>query len=290
MNSDQLLNNFPKFSPWPLRLLGLEPWESKRKIDSEILREYEDEKWGPLWERVCASDSSISFDQLEEWVYGEPSESPCLIGGTLRLLSADESRIKQLEIVQETLSELLPASALVELGAGYGHIIMNLARNLRTSGIPLLAGEYTSSGVELLRYFAEQEKIDMIVGSCDFGKTPITDLNIPEDALCFTSYSACYIPEYSLRFVENMLSWSPKAVVHFEPIFEHCDTSTMLGAMQQRYIEVNDYNRNLLTVLKDAEKNGLIEILFERPHLFGSNPLLPISIVAWQPLTPGNSK
>lgn len=290
MNSDQLLNDFPKFSPWPFRLLGLEPWEPKKKIDSEIVREYEDEKWGPLWQRVCATNSSVSFDQLEEWASSGESESPCLIDGTLRLMSANESLRKQLEIVQEALLELLPASALVELGAGYGHIILNLVRTLQTSGIPLLAGEYTSSGVELIRYLAEQEKIDMNVGCCDFGKTPITNLKIPENALCFTSFSACYIPEYSLQFVDNMLSWSPKAVVHFEPIFEHCDTSTMLGAMQHRYIEVNDYNRNLLTVLRAAEKNGLIEILFERPHVFGSNPLLPISIVAWKPRSFGDSK
>lgn len=290
MNLDQLLNDFPKYSPWPSRLLGIESWEPKRKIGSEILREYEDEKWGPLWERVCASNSSVSFDQLEEWVYSEQPESLSLIDGTLRLLSADENRRQQLEIVKETLLKLLPASALVELGAGYGHIILNLARTLRTSGIPLLAGEYASSGVELIRYLAEQESINVNAGRCDFGKTPITDLKIPENALCFTSYSACYIPEYSRQFVENMLSWSPKAVVHFEPIFEHCDTSTMLGAMQHRYIEVNDYNRNLLTVLRDAEINGLIEILCERPHVFGSNPLLPISIVAWKPRFFGDSR
>jgi hypothetical protein len=34
------LDDLPKFSKWPARLLGLEPWESKEKTEVEIEREF----------------------------------------------------------------------------------------------------------------------------------------------------------------------------------------------------------------------------------------------------------
>jgi hypothetical protein len=54
--------------------------------------------------------------------------------------------------------------------------------------------------------------------------------------------------------------------------------------MRRRYIEINDYNRNLVTVLEAAEKEGRIRILTQSPNLFGRNPLLPASLIAWKPV------
>ena len=53
--------------------------------------------------------------------------------------------------------------------------------------------------------------------------------------------------------------------------------------MRRRYIEVNDYNTNLLTVLRDARDAGTIQILEERAAVFGANPLLPASVLTWAP-------
>ena len=39
------INDLPKFSPWPARLLGAEEFVAKRRTPSEVRREYESEKW-----------------------------------------------------------------------------------------------------------------------------------------------------------------------------------------------------------------------------------------------------
>ena len=52
--------------------------------------------------------------------------------------------------------------------------------------------------------------------------------------------------------------------------------------MCRKYIKMNDYNTNLLTILKKAEKAGRIEIIEEKKNVIGSNPFLPISIIAWR--------
>ena len=54
--------------------------------------------------------------------------------------------------------------------------------------------------------------------------------------------------------------------------------------MQRKYLELNDYNRNLLSILREAETKGVIKIVEEIPQIFGSNPFLPLSIIAWSPI------
>jgi hypothetical protein len=53
--------------------------------------------------------------------------------------------------------------------------------------------------------------------------------------------------------------------------------------MRQRYIEVNDYNTNLVTLLREHQKRGLIKIIEERPAVFGLNALLAASLLVWAP-------
>jgi hypothetical protein len=171
----------------------------------------------------------------------------------------------------------------VPVGAGYGHIILNLARDKRFLACRLMAGEYVASGIKLIDYLSRREGIELEIGHCDLGQSPMTDLKIPPGAVIFTSFAATYKPEHSIDFVDALLSLRPKAVVHFEPLLEHCDISTLLGALQYKYIMANDYNRNLLSILKDAEKSRRINIIHEQSQVHGLNPLLPFSIVAWQP-------
>jgi hypothetical protein len=73
-------------------------------------------------------------------------------------------------------------------------------------------------------------------------------------------------------------------VINVEPCYEHCEGKTLLGLMRRRYIEVNDYNTNLVTVLREQRDRGVIDILEELPAVFGSNPLLAASVIVWRPL------
>lgn len=287
MNHWQLLNELPKYSQWPLRLLGLEQCEQRKKDAAEITREYEVEKWGELWRRVCAAGRDVTLGEIDQWQCGEVDGSLCWHNNQLELLSSRESAGIQLEIFRDHLCRYLPSTALVELGAGYGRVILSLAQAGLLSDVALIAAEYTPSGINLIRHLAASHKIPISVGSCDFSTAPITSMAYPEGCTIFTSFSTPYVRSYTTEFVRQIASHKPSIVVHFEPFYEHCDATTLLGAMQKRYIEINDYNRNLLTVLREAESSGLIDIVVDQPQVFGSNPLLPFSIVAWQPSQAG---
>jgi hypothetical protein len=100
----------------------------------------------------------------------------------------------------------------------------------------------------------------------------------------YTSHAAQSVPRLSAAFVDGLSALSPSAVIHIEPCFEHTGGKTLLGLLRRRYIEMNDYNTNLITILHEQRERGTIDIVEERPAVFGSNPLLAASVIVWRPL------
>ena len=283
MSHPYTLDDLPRFSPWPARLLGLEPWEPKCKTAQEVTREYEVEKWGPLLAKVRQAQQPISLAQVDEWHLGNLPPALCSINGQLDMLPPQEAHQQYLNIIEGVLKQYLPTSALIELGAGYGSIILGLAETESFRQTRLLAGEYTASGMELIHTLAKAQSLAIETAYCDFAWPTVTELSIPAGAILFTSFATHYVPKLSPDFINQLTQFQPRIVAHFEPCYEHCDSTTLLGLMRRRYIEVNDYNRNLATLLYEQQQQGRIKILEERPAVFGTNSLLAASIIVWQP-------
>jgi putative transferase (TIGR04331 family) len=279
------IDDLPSFSRWPARLLGLEPLIQRQKSAAEVTREYEKEKWGALLSRVNSDSGPVDLDTAEGWAIEEIPDTLCSIGRHFELLSAVEARRRYLAVIESVLSRYLPAPALVELGAGYGSVILQLARKQAFSGLSLFAGEFTASGIELIRRFALAASIRITVGNCDLASKWIVDFPVPEGALIFTSMAAHYIPHLTSDYVSGIAAFSPRVVVNIEPCYEHCDLATLTGALRRRYIEVNDYNRNLVSLLHAEQAAGRLRILEEERAVVGINPLLPVSVIAWSPCT-----
>jgi hypothetical protein len=277
------LNDLPRFSPWPARLLGLDPWETKRKTPKEIIREFEYEKWGPLLKKVRAAGREVSIEEVDEWMLSHLPSPLCWIGDSLELISPMKAHNIQTNLVAELVESYLPASALVELGAGYGSIILSLAKRNSCLGMPIMAGEYTDSGLELIRNLSRAQGLNIQTAHCDFFSSQITDLDIPPGAIIFTSFAVCCVSQLSSDFVKAILTLQPKVVMHLEPCYEHCDSTTLLGLMRRRYIDINDYNTNLVTLLHEHQKQGSLTIVVEKPLVFGVNPLLTASVIVWSP-------
>jgi hypothetical protein len=281
--NDLTINQLPLYSPWPARLLGLETWTPREKTPDEITREYEHEKWGPLLARVRSAGAGVTLEQAVRWAVGETGPSLFCSEESFELLPPFLAYERYVDFVCAALSEYATAPALVELGAGYGAILLNLARRREFAEKQILAGEYTASGEELIRLLASVEGLKVRSGRCDFSRMPVCDFDPPAGALIYTSYATPYVRELGEGFVEGLAAFCPRAVVHVEPCREHCDSNTLMGLMRQRYIDVNGYNRNLVTLLRAQEQAGKIRILSELPAVIGINPLLAASVVAWAP-------
>jgi len=277
------INELPLHSPWPARLLGLSEWTPREKTPQEVTREYEDEKWGPLLARVRSCGGQVTLAEANRWFLGETPVPFQCSDGSYELMTPTAAYQRYIDGVSATLQAYGDAPAVVELGAGHGGVILNLTQRPQFAQTRFFAGEYAANGVELIRLLAQAEGLDVQCGRCDFSKVPLCDFKFPEGALVYTSYATPYVRQLQPSFISELSTRRPKAVVHFEPCFEHCDPGTLAGLMRRRYIEVNGYNVNLVSLLRQQELAGQIQILEERPAVMGINPLLAVSVVSWAP-------
>lgn len=280
------LDELPKFSSWPARLLGLEPWETKEKTAEEIEREFGREKWGALLERFKSTPGS-RLEDVDRWAAGDATLTLASVDQHIVEMSAEESHDAYIAYIAAALEPHLPASGLAELGCGYGSAILGLARKASFQDLPYFAADFTTTGPELAGLIGAAESIRLTTGHANLRENPVTDLAIPPGSLVYTAYAAQYVEPLDAAFVEGLIALKPKAVVHIEPVYEHCEPATLLGLLRQRYIQANGYNRNLSTILHDHERQGSLEIIHESVPGFGPNPLLAASVIAWRPTASG---
>ena len=282
------LNDLPKYSDWVKRIFAFEKFDIKYKTEKEVLREFQDEKWNNILNRVRslikptpAEIEQVFFEQA--YSSSNDLQIPCFDAGEFYLAKGQLLEEAHIELYADTLTPYLnEASCLVELGAGYGAKIFNLAKRKEFSTLPLITGEYTANGRELIRLLAGAWSKSVIIGDCDFRKMKIENMSIPKNAIIFTSYAAHYIPELSMGFVDFLAKLKPRVVVHFEPCYEYYDMDTVHGMMCRRYMELNDYTKNLVSVIEASCARR--EITFQvKKNIIGSNPLMPISIIEWTP-------
>lgn len=277
------INDLPRFSPWPARLLGAVPSRQANRTADELTREFEGEKWGPLLDHARAAGNDFGLSEVEESQFDPKRRILAWMEGEWREGSAAEIRSLYFDWASAQLAPWLGPDCVVELGAGYGSVVLSLARRGVFGGARMMVGEYAESGVELIRLLAQREGISVTAGSCDFMAPRVVGMEVPPDSLIYTSFATCCVPQMEPSFVASLSALKPRVVVHIEPLYEHSPEDDLLGLMRRRYLEVNDYNRNLLELLRHREARGEIEILHEGPPGFGSNPLLAASVIAWRP-------
>lgn len=277
------VDDLPKVSPWPHRLLGISEFHRAPRTSAENHREYNDEKWKTALVSFNDSGIPLSFEDYTNLETRNAAPTVCYLKGKLIELSAIESLKVQVELIYETIKAQLPAANIMELGAGTGRVIFSLLKKIGDESVSAIAGEFAETGRELITAIATANRLPVRALPCDFLNDKIIPNATPDGALILTSMSVVCIPSLPENFIDNLISLKPKAVVHYEPILEHCDTDSILGCMRRRYLEINHYNQNLLRLLHKAQEDGKIIIKDEIPSVFGSNPFLVGSMITWIP-------
>ena len=283
-NSKKLeMNDLAKWSPWPARLLSIEPFGVMQKTPESVQREFGDEKWGSLL-NFFANKDSVTLANVEAAEQNLDEIIPCYERSSgFYLATAREANRQQINLYLDLLKlHVDGASCLVELGAGYGSKILALSREPPFDTLPLYAAEYTQTGCDLIELIAHKEKKQIQVGACDFINLQISGLQIPENSIVFTSYSVHYVPALKQKFVNFISNLRPKVVVHFEPCYQYYDPATVHGLMCMRYTELNGYTRNIASAIKEGCLAIGADFQADR-NLFGSNPFLPLSTITWSP-------
>jgi hypothetical protein len=268
-----------KYSDLTERILNASDNDIKYKTKKEIIREFDIEKWSQILEDI-SNDKSIGLKEIDEKMESFSTISPFFYKDSFYLASGKEVFKKHLEVFRETISPYIQnASAIVELGAGYGSKILNLSKFPEYREMPLIAAEYTENGCESIIKLSQRINKKIDVGFCDLKQQEIEGVDIPENSIIFTSYALHYVQKLPLSFINFMLNLNPKIIINFEPCYELHSKNTH-GLICKRYIELNDYNIDMISTLKQSEKDGHIALEIEK-NIIGGNPMLPISIIKW---------
>ncbi len=159
------------------------------------------------------------------------------------------------------------SSNICELGTGFGYNLSLLKGFDHVYG-----GELTQNGVEIGKRLGLD--IDL------FNFYNIKDYSfIKPNSTIFTCHALEQLPDASC-FIEGLYAQKEKIkyVVNIEPsIIESRDN--LLGIFRNKYLEINDYNRNLFSLLRN---NPNIEIMKQEQDTFGMTPLNSSNLTVWR--------
>jgi 2-polyprenyl-3-methyl-5-hydroxy-6-metoxy-1,4-benzoquinol methylase len=272
------VNELPQYSRWISELLNYKS-EKKIKNEQQVQREYGLEKWGSFLKKWYEKPCDI--EEVNKWSLSQDHLVPAWCEQGLTLMTPKEAHERYIQLL---LREMRGAKSgdLVEIGCGYGAILLRLILDRGLSYKNFIGLEYTNQGIELATQLARWHGIKVEIGHGDFNGTTLTGVKIRPKSDILTSYSFSFSKnsEYTLRMILNL---NPRTVFHFEPIFQHLKQDTTLGLLQRKYMQLNDYNTTHYDALQKLQSEGRIKIIKEEPLAFGPNCLLPASIIVWQP-------
>ena len=270
-------NDIVKFHDWPKKLISNQNLVVKEKNNKEIFREFGNEKWTYI-NNLIDKIKNPTIQNIEKNIDFNEKIVSVYKGEFYKIFKKeiDELHIK---LYTDTILKYLDkVEYIVELGAGFGSKILRIASDKRFKNKKIIAGELTGQGQKAIKKIASNMGIEIKVGFCDIGKGDFKDLHIPYNSLIFTSYSAHYTSKIKKRVYKKLMALKPNVIIHFEPIYEVFSKNNIYDLMCKKYIEINDYNTNLLTVIQNLNKEGLLKFTIDR-NVIGTNPFLPISVI-----------
>ena len=260
----------------------------KYKSHQSIIREFDMEKWKSL---ISLSESpNIKIGDLSSIMHSDSCLKPFLYDGSIYVdspLSISNQFIDcSIEVLKDIYTEH-KCSSLVEVGAGYGRLLIPLAESIENYKVEKVLGlDLTeSSGLILsnlsngLGYNIESSVIDISGKNAVFHDEKL--ILSAKKPLIFSCQTIMYTPKIDNDFINLMNNWPDGIFCNIEPFF-YKKASHGLQELQRNYIILNDYNRNLEEKLFYYADKGIIEILYSDDHLISENAFLPLKLYIWK--------
>lgn len=274
------INDLPKWTDWPARLLGLSDFKNVLRDRAKIESEYSKDKWQKCLDSFEASGRKMNAADLRREYYDLNSAK--LRAGVVdgKIVAANNAEIMErydIKLMSAVAESVRDCSTIIELGCGFGHILWMLRDAF--PGKTYRGGDYAESAVSLAQKLFHDTP-DISVQKFDFYAERYDIIEKAKgQVVVYTSQALEQIPR-SASVVETLAKYKDKIarVIHIEPAFALYDTS-LLGLMRRRYIEINDYNRDLVSTLQNRRD---VEVLRLEADSIGWNPFNSLALVEWR--------
>jgi hypothetical protein len=273
------IDELPKYTPWVARILGLEHFARPVRDIAKIDAQYDRDIYAKLLAYQKEHPDVTPADIRRQETIKDPQQRVCFsMKGVLYVTSANEvQRIRDKALIDILAEPISRAKVVVELGCGYGYNLSLL--NQAFPHCTWIGGEYSNNGVRLAeRLFTDDQNISVIPFNYYDPEWSILE-NLTEEALVITVFSIGELPQ-AAAVMPTFLKYKDKIaeVIHLEPAYELLDNQSTLDLMRRSYIELNNYNTDLLTALNSIGAH----VIEKQPYFIGTNPLCPISLIRWQ--------
>jgi hypothetical protein len=267
------------------------------RTEEWVLREYDREKWAHVRDLIikAGEDGETSLSRIHRiicrdwlaWCFektGEtwgatPNVKPiCLEGAEFEMafelgVGGWFSMVNDILVRHSTEADLV-----VEMGSGWGRILLDLWLGGGPRQALYVGAEYTPTGracTELL--VATEPSLQARAIPFDYHNADLSSLPRAKKSVVFSHHSLEQIPEMKLSVIESALDTADQVTgLHFEPVgFQY-------GGGSDQYAVKNDYNQNFRSVVEAAEQKGLITIEQTNVDAFGFALKNPATIVVWK--------
>jgi hypothetical protein len=262
-------------------------------------REYGTEKWPAietLIDQLMATEPSpprlervLSLLARHELLPDGPMAARrVMVGGESQTLPAAIAVGAYRMLITESVVDACAADTdlVVELGAGWGRNLLSVWLAGGPSQALYVAAEYTEAGLRAAQTLAELEpSLHFLALPFDFHEPDLSALAANGRAVVFTVYGVEQIPRLRPDFVDSVLRLADDTtVLHFEPVGWQLPGPSPEAT--RIYAEQNDYNRNLVGILEEADRQGKIRLEQTMVDVIGLNADHPISLLVWCGRTP----
>lgn len=256
-------------NPWTKRLLGLEPFSKTRNLE-QIEAEYNQEKYARLL-NFEFSNAEL-YRKQENQLDGFNNNNDVFVSLNEELFEVKIGLATTINrsIISDIVQKYQPVN-LCELGCGYGY---NLSY-IKKICWDVWGGEYSEnavtighkSGLDIRRFnYYNLSNYEQIFKKRD--RVVVLTVHSVEQL----PSAQCFIDGiYSQKHIIDL-------IINLEPTFLPERTS-LVGMLRNRYIELNDYNRDLLEILTNRDD---VEIIEYQPDIIGFNPLNPTNLIVWR--------
>jgi hypothetical protein len=260
-----------------------------------VEREYGTEKWPRMLQGLEALQQVEAEPLSLARVVGSLTRLELEIGGAATRLEdfvADGHRVQfpacsalaaeQSLVVESVLSAVTPRTqAILETGSGWGHNLFRLWLEGGPADVRYVAAEYTEAGRKVAeRIGALEPQMRLEARAFDYGHPEHFSLGELTEAVVFSVNSVEQIPYLSREVIDTLSGLADHVrCFHFEPVGWQVNPDS--SSSSQEYAERHDYNRNLVSVLREAAAEGRISL--EDPHteVLGVNPDNATTVLAW---------
>jgi SAM-dependent methyltransferase len=268
------LDELPRWSPWPARVLGLSGRAREPRTAASVLREYDQDKYGPLL-RAVEADPSLTVEDVKRLELGDPAAPVAMsIGERLYVTGVEDAFRRTTELLVDRVGRRLDgAASIVDLGCGYGYHLAQYARAFPE--LALSGGEFAPSARELAGrlHGIAVEPLDLVTGDAVTLERAEGPVVVVLSMVLHQLPSAVAAVEAIARHREKV-----SRVVVYDAL-EAAQPDGLLGLLRRRYMQLNHYSWDLIEVLERRNDVVLLEL---EPNAIGPNALLPGSIAVWR--------